>query len=409
VLSRLDSAPALAPFRIRSYRFQWPADMLTSWAFEMETLILGWYVLVETGSVLWLTLFGSLQYVGTLIAPLIGVIADRIGRRALLAYTRSAYVVLAATLMILAFAGVLNAWWVLVIAFFAGLFRPSDWSMRNALIGDTMPPGALAAAMGLNRMTWDTARIAGALAGAGLFAALGIGPAYIFVTVFYIVGLMLTLQVSAPVRRDTEQISAPSGAWHELKEGIVFVWQSPTVFALMILAFLVNLLAFPVTMGLLPHVAKEVYVIDEIGLGHLVAAFAAGSLVGSIVMTITGGPVRVGKFMVLSIIAWYLGILVFGVQDAKLPGIILLMIIGAAQNIGMIALAVILLRVTPEAFRGRVMGVRILAVYGLPTGLLGYGFIIEFFGFVPAMTIGSIVGLALTGLIVARWRRELWT
>ena len=63
----------LAPFRIRSYRFQWPADLLTSWAFEMETLILGWYVLVETHSVLWLTVFGALQYLGTLVAPLFGV------------------------------------------------------------------------------------------------------------------------------------------------------------------------------------------------------------------------------------------------------------------------------------------------------------------------------------------------
>lgn len=404
---RLDKA--LAPFRIRSYRFQWPADMLTSWAFEMETLILGWYVLVETGSVLWLTVFGSLQYIGTLIAPLIGVVADRIGRRALLCYTRSTYVILAATLMILAFAGVLTAWWVLVIAFFGGLSRPSDWSMRNALIGDTMSPGALAAAMGLNRMTWDTARIAGALVGAGLFAALGIGPAYAFVTAFYIVGLLLTFQVAAPVHRDTEQVAAPSDAWDELKVGLAFVWHSPTVFALMILAFLVNLLAFPVTMGLLPHVAKEVYVIDEIGLGHLVAAFALGSLIGSITMTITGGPARVGKFMVLSIVAWYLGILVFGLLDAKLSGIFLLMIIGAAQNIGMIALAVILLRVTPEEFRGRVMGVRILAVYGLPVGLLGYGFFIDSLGFAAAMTIGSIVGLMLTALIVARWRKELWT
>ncbi len=32
---------ALAPFRIRAFRFQWPADLTTSWAFEMETLILG--------------------------------------------------------------------------------------------------------------------------------------------------------------------------------------------------------------------------------------------------------------------------------------------------------------------------------------------------------------------------------
>ena len=64
------SLGALAPFRIRSYRFQWPADLLTSWAFEMETLILGWYVLVETGSVVYLTIFGALQQVGTLVAPM---------------------------------------------------------------------------------------------------------------------------------------------------------------------------------------------------------------------------------------------------------------------------------------------------------------------------------------------------
>ena len=42
-------APFLAPFRNRSYRVLWPADLLTSWAFEMETLILGWYILTETG------------------------------------------------------------------------------------------------------------------------------------------------------------------------------------------------------------------------------------------------------------------------------------------------------------------------------------------------------------------------
>src|ERR1700682_5898188 len=73
----------LAPFRVRSFRFQWPADLLTSWAFEMETIILGWYVLVETGSVLWLTAFGASQYLGTLIAPLYGVVGDRVGHRSL--------------------------------------------------------------------------------------------------------------------------------------------------------------------------------------------------------------------------------------------------------------------------------------------------------------------------------------
>src|SRR5687767_953460 len=99
---------ALAPFRIRSYRFQWPADLLTSWAFEMEALILGWYVLVETGSVVLLTLFGALQHGGTLVAPLLGVVSDRIGPRNLLTAMRATYACISGTLMLCAFAGALN-------------------------------------------------------------------------------------------------------------------------------------------------------------------------------------------------------------------------------------------------------------------------------------------------------------
>jgi len=69
----------LAAFRVKSFRFQWPADLLTSWAFEMETLTLGWYIMTQTGSVLLLTAFGSLQFLGTLAAPGFGVLADRLG------------------------------------------------------------------------------------------------------------------------------------------------------------------------------------------------------------------------------------------------------------------------------------------------------------------------------------------
>ena len=65
-MSLVSRVPALAPFGVRSFRFQWPADLAASWAFEMETLILGWYMLVETGSVIVLAVFGSLQFLGTL-------------------------------------------------------------------------------------------------------------------------------------------------------------------------------------------------------------------------------------------------------------------------------------------------------------------------------------------------------
>ncbi|HVQ68367.1 MAG TPA: arabinose ABC transporter permease, partial [Bradyrhizobium sp.] len=159
---------ALAPFRIRNYRFQWPADLLTSWAFEMETLILGWYVLVETGSVLLLTLFASLGYIGTLVAPMLGVVGDRIGHRDLLAMMRATYAVLAAVLMTLALSGHLAPIYVFMIAAVMGIVRPSDLGVRGALVATIMPHGQLIGAISISRTTMDTARIAGALSGAGL-------------------------------------------------------------------------------------------------------------------------------------------------------------------------------------------------------------------------------------------------
>src|SRR6266702_8216730 len=106
---------ALSPFRVRSFRFQWTADLLASWAFEMETLILGWYILVETGSVLLLTLFASLPYLGTFIAPLLGVAGDRVGHRNVQFARRAVFMLSAATLMTLAFTRALTPLYVLII------------------------------------------------------------------------------------------------------------------------------------------------------------------------------------------------------------------------------------------------------------------------------------------------------
>ena len=55
------------PFAIRSYRFQWIAVLLLPCAMEMAAPILGWYILVETKSVMMLALFGGAQYIGTLL------------------------------------------------------------------------------------------------------------------------------------------------------------------------------------------------------------------------------------------------------------------------------------------------------------------------------------------------------
>src|SRR5436309_11032716 len=197
-MSEFARPSALAPFRIRNYRFQWPADLLTSWAFEMETLILGWYVLVETGSVLMLTLYASFGFVGTLIAPMFGVAGDRIGHRDLLAMMRATYAVLATTLMMLVLTGNLTPLYVFIIAILMGLVRPSDLGVRGALVATIMPHDQLIGAISILRTTMDTGRMAGALSGAALFGALGMGPGYEAVGDSVFCGTLPTLGVVAP-------------------------------------------------------------------------------------------------------------------------------------------------------------------------------------------------------------------
>jgi predicted MFS family arabinose efflux permease len=412
VLSDLARPSALAPFRIRNYRFQWPADLLTSWAFEMETLILSWYVLVETGSVLLLTVFASLGYIGTLVAPMFGVIGDRIGHRDLLAMMRATYVVLATVLMTLALSGRLSPIFVFIVAALMGVVRPSDLGVRGALVATIMPHDQLIGAISISRTTMDTARIAGALSGAGLFAALGMGPAYVAIVSLYIIATALTLCVVAPARvhRTGEAASEmlQRSPLRDLREGVAYCWTTPRMRAALWIAFLANLTAYPLTNGLLPYIARAIYGTNQTGLGYLSASFAIGSLVGSIVLSLIGG-IRVARLMIASTVLWYATLLLFVQMQTVPTAIACLMLAGFSQSLAMISIAVILMRTAAENFRGRVMGVRMMVIYGLPLGLMAAGSLIEEIGFAATGTLYAIGGLALMLAVVLHWRADLWS
>jgi hypothetical protein len=54
------------------------------------------------------------------------------------------------------------------------------------------------------------------------------------------------------------------------------------------------------------------------------------------------------------------------------------------------------------------MSVRMLAIYGVPIGLLGAGAMIEEVGFAAACSLYGAIGVTLTGVIALRWRPALW-
>jgi len=289
--------------------------------------------------------------------------------------------------------------------------------MRNALIGETIPRDHLTVAVGMSRITMDSARVAGALCGASLSSSLGIGPAYLIVTIFYAVSLVLTFGVARarpiPSPDGSWRPSALAGVprtsnWRALLDGLSHVWATPTLLAAMCLALLVNLTAYPATGGLLPYIARNVYRVDANGLGSLAASFSFGALLGSVAMVVTGGPRHADRWTIINIMLWYALLLGFGHARTMAVGIAVLILAGLVQSIAMISMSATLLRAAGDRFRARVMGVRTLAVYGLPIGLLASGALIERVGFPTTIAISCIIGLACTSLIGLRWRHSLW-
>src|SRR4029079_436587 len=114
------------------------------------------------------------------------------------------------------------------------------------------------------------------------------------------------------------------------------------------------------------------------------------------------------RTMIVSAVLWFLLNLCFSWVHSSNWGAPLLFVTGFVQSFCMVPMAVILLRTADPAFRGRVMGVRMLAVYGLPMGLLLSGPLVEHLGFAVTGSAYSVLGLVCTLLIAARWRHQLW-
>src|SRR4029078_2647134 len=189
---------------------------------------------------------------------------------------------------------------------------------------------------------------------------------------------------------------------------MLLVWNTPRLLAIVWYAFLFNFAVFPLTNGLMPYAAKEIFGTDQTGLGYLIASVAAGAFIGSIVMTRSVMRVELARIMIVAAVIWHLLVLVFAQTTALWAGIVMLMLCGFAQSVTMVSHTVILLSASTPRYRGRIMGVRMLAIYSLPFALLVAGVLINAIGFRATASLYAVVGLVLTVVIALRWRASLW-
>jgi MFS family permease len=215
------------------------------------------------------------------------------------------------------------------------------------------------------------------------------------------------LCMSRPKTHRAADHTAVPSLLRDIKEGVVYAWSGPGMRAALCVAFLANLTAFPLTNGLLPYVASEIFHTNQTGLGYLSASFALGSLIGSITLSLTSG-VRIARLMIGATLAWYAMLIVF-VEIRSLPvALACLVLAGMAQSLSMISAAVILMKTASAHFRGRVMGVRMMVIYGLPLGLLAAGSLIDVIGYSATGTLYALSGLIAMAAISLHWRADLW-
>ena len=374
----------------------------------MENIILGWYVLVETESVFLLTAYASLQYLGTLLAPFLGVVGDRVGQRRLLCVMRLFYTLTSSTLMVCAFTGILSPYVVLAVAAFSGLVRPSDIGVRNAVISEIMPLNQLLSASGIQRTTQDSARIAGALTGAGLTAALGMAQAYVAIACLYALSAWLTWQAGrAPAMKPPARMERES-PWRELGEGLSYAWRTPHIKAVMCLALLLNATAFPLFNSLLPYVVKEVYNDTQTTLATLLACGSLGGLLGSILVSRFNDAISPARLMIMASCSWLVMLVIFSRMDGPMWGALALFFAGMSQACTLVPMTSILLRHTDARYRGRVMGIRMLMIYSNMPGILLFGPVVTALGYTPTVGLYCIGSLAGVVMITLAWRTQLW-
>lgn len=392
--------------RHRDFRYVWSSQMLHLWGNEMENLVLAWFVLVETESPLLVGLIGAVRFGGTLLAPFYGAVVDRFDRRNILVFSQALSVVLASTLMTLVLADVFVTWHAFVIVSLSSLSSTLGIVANQALSADTVPTKQLNSAMGLNRATIDFARITGSLLGGSLMASLGLGSAYIGVVTLYVAATFAAALVS---RQGTAHAASEDSAGYlkHISQGVGYVREHSILAGLLFFAFLIEFTTFPLVNELMTVMGEELFGTDENGVGIMRAVASGGALLGALVTGAVPTISNPSRLLLISVTVWHILTIPLMIDISLGAALPLLFVWGVFAGISFVALMVGLLRLTEVGMRGRVMGLRALAVYGLPLGLLMGGWIAEEFGAETMIAVHGLLGLGMTLVAAVVWP-SLW-
>jgi MFS family permease len=377
------------------FRLFWAGNFLSNVGTWMQNVAQGWLVLQLTNSAFWLGVVGFASTIPILFFALIGgVIADHVNNRKLLIGTQTAMMVSAFIMAGLAYARVITATEIALLALLTGVAMSLNTPSYQALVPQLVPREDLTNAIALNSAQFNMSRVLGPTLGGFAMALLGVAGNFFLNGLSFLAVIVALTRIRYP-QRDVPQ---EGHLWDKLKQGFAYVFSHGHMAPLVVLTAIASLLALPYLV-FVPYFARDVLNSGEPGLGILMACSGLGAFFGALTIAYLTHIHRRGVFVMRAGFGFFVSIILFTFSRNFWLSGVLLMAAGYFMVIMVATINTLLQHMAEESMRGRVMSIYSTAFLGLPPiGSLITGLLTRVT--TPAHAIAGMSALALVGSVV---------
>jgi MFS family permease len=357
----------------------------------MQTVAQSWLVYRLTGSSLLLGSVGFASQIPVfLVAPIGGMVADRVNRHKVVISTQIASLVLAFILSALTLTHTVKVWHIFVLAALLGIVNAFDIPGRQSFLVDMVGRDDLMNAIALNSSMFNGARVIGPAIAGILVAKIGEGWCFFVNGASYIaviIGLLL-MRVHCPRR---SQSDSPV---EDIIEGFRWVRHTGPIRSLLLLLGVVSLVGMPYTV-LMPIFADRILHGGAKGLGILMGFTGIGALLGALTLALRTGIRGLGRLTWICCAGFGISLIAFSFSKIFWLSAALLIPVGFFIMLQMACSNTLIQSMVPDALRGRVMAVYSMMFMGMaPFGALLGGALADRVGAPIAVATGGAASIA---------------
>ena len=269
----------------------WAGQLVSTLGSALTGFALGVWIYQITGSA---TLYAITLLVSVvpriLVSPLAGVVADHWDRRLVMILSDTGAGVSSLFVLAMLWTGNLQIWHVYVATAINSAFSTFQWPAYSAATSLLVPKRHLGRAGGMTQIGEAISQLAAPAIAGALFVTTGLRAVLLIDVATYLVALTTLLAVRFPrAETSAEGLAARGSFWKQAIYGWSYIRARSGLFGLLVTFAVLNFLV-SVTFALYTPLILGMTSVDV--LGYLNSVAGLGMLVGTVLMSIWGGPRR---------------------------------------------------------------------------------------------------------------------